>query len=108
MKVRNLVKGIIGFAVGAGAHKVVTSSLNTLMGPDAYSSKSVFGKIGIRLFTVGLAAVTAKAVDKYYSDSIDHLFDSVDKMKEAKEKYKGWTKEEILKDLAEQANNKNE
>jgi hypothetical protein len=108
MKVRNLVKGVIGFAVGSGAHVVVTSSVNTLMGPEAYSSKSAFGKFGIRLVTFGLAAITAIAVDKYYSDTIDNLFDSAGRLKEAKEKYKGWTKKEILEDLAKQTNNKNE
>lgn len=108
MKVRNLVKVAIGFAVGAGSHVVITSSVNAIIGPDSYASKSVFGKVGIRLVTFGLAAVTAKVVDKYYSDLIDDLFNNMDNLKEAKEKYKGWTKKEILEDLAKQANEKKE
>jgi ABC-type arginine transport system permease subunit len=108
MKVRTVVKALIGFAVGAGSTAVVTSSVKTLVHPDVYSAKSVYGKIGIKLFVAGLAALSAKAVTNYYSESIDSLFDSVDKVKEAKEKYKGWTKEQILEDLAKQSSEKSE
>lgn len=94
--------------VAGGTYIIVNNVIKSSLPENFSTTASGYKKVSVKLATFFIGLYVSNLVEKQVTELIDSNVNAVKNIKDASVKYKGWTKEEILEDLAKQQAAKSE